>query len=117
MLLLCMFIALIAMICLNVPIAVALAVSAVLGLFITEGYGSLVTIALDMYDGSTKFSLIAIPMFVLADTIDADAFQLYGGSGFPYTVMLNADGTVNARKSGSESAEQIKDWIDAALLV
>jgi cytochrome c biogenesis protein CcmG/thiol:disulfide interchange protein DsbE len=54
---------------------------------------------------------------VLADTIDADAFQLYGGSGFPYTVMLNADGTVNARKSGSASAEQIKDWIDAALLV
>ena len=64
-----MFIALIAMICLNVPIAVALAVSAVLGLFITEGYGSLVTIALDMYDGSTKFSLIAIPMFVLAGAI------------------------------------------------
>ena len=30
---------------------------------------SLVTIALDMYDGSTKFSLIAIPMFVLAGAI------------------------------------------------
>jgi thiol-disulfide isomerase/thioredoxin len=53
---------------------------------------------------------------VLADTLDADAFQLYGGTGFPYTVMLNADGTVNARKSGNESAEQIKDWIDAALV-
>jgi tripartite ATP-independent transporter DctM subunit len=35
----------------------------------TEGYNSLVTIALDMYDGSTKFSLIAIPMFVLAGAI------------------------------------------------
>jgi len=69
MLLLGMFIALIFMICLNVPIAVALAVSAVLGLFITEGYSSLATIALDMYDGSTKFSLIAIPMFVLAGAI------------------------------------------------
>ncbi len=54
---------------------------------------------------------------VLADTLEAEAFQLYGGSGFPYTVMLHADGSVNARKSGSESAEQIKDWIDAALLV
>jgi cytochrome c biogenesis protein CcmG/thiol:disulfide interchange protein DsbE len=53
----------------------------------------------------------------LADTLEVEAFQLYGGSGFPYTVMLHADGTVNARKSGSESAEQIKDWIDAALLV
>ena len=61
--------ALLAMICLNVPIAVALAIAAVLGLLLTEGVGSLVTVALDMYDGSTKFSLIAIPMFVLAGAI------------------------------------------------
>ena len=53
----------------NVPIAVALAVAAVVGLLVTEGPGSLVTVALDMYDGSTKFSLIAIPMFVLAGAI------------------------------------------------
>ena len=46
MLLLAIFVALVAMICLNVPIAVALALSAVLGLFMTEGYNSLVTIAL-----------------------------------------------------------------------
>ena len=69
MLLPAIFIALVIMICMNVPIAVALALSAVLGLFMTEGYNSLVTIALDMYDGSTKFSLIAIPMFVLAGAI------------------------------------------------
>jgi tripartite ATP-independent transporter DctM subunit len=35
----------------------------------TEGWSSLVTIALDMYGGATKFSLIAIPMFVLAGAI------------------------------------------------
>ncbi len=64
-----MFVALVVMICLNVPIAVALAISAILGLLATEGTGSLVTVALDMYDGSTKFSLIAIPMFVLAGAI------------------------------------------------
>ncbi|MBX2855907.1 MAG: TRAP transporter large permease [Rhodobacteraceae bacterium] len=64
-----LFLALVAMICLNVPIGVALAVSAVLGLLATEGVDSLVTVALDMYDGSTKFSLIAIPMFVLAGAI------------------------------------------------
>ncbi len=63
------FLALLALICINVPIAVALAVAAVLGLLMTEGAGSLVTVALDMYDGSTKFSLIAIPMFVLAGAI------------------------------------------------
>lgn len=63
------FLALVAMICINVPIAVALAVSAIIGLLATEGVDSLVTVALDMYDGSTKFSLIAIPMFVLAGAI------------------------------------------------
>lgn len=69
MLMLAIFVALVAMICLNVPIAVALAISAVLGLIVSEGPSSLVTVALDMYDGSTKFSLIAIPMFVLAGAI------------------------------------------------
>ncbi|WP_113912937.1 TRAP transporter large permease [Roseovarius dicentrarchi] len=63
------FIAMLVMICINIPIAVALAMCGVLGLLATEGTGSLVTIALDMYDGSTKFSLIAIPMFVLAGAI------------------------------------------------
>jgi len=69
MLMLVIFLALVAMICINVPIAVALALAGVLGLLVTEGTSSLVTIALDMYDGSTKFSLIAIPMFVLAGAI------------------------------------------------
>ena len=69
MLILLMFAILLALILLNVPIAVALAVAGVMGLLVTEGVGSLVTVALDMYDGSTKFSLIAIPMFVLAGAI------------------------------------------------
>ncbi|MET4127703.1 tripartite ATP-independent transporter DctM subunit [Roseovarius sp. MBR-6] len=69
MLMLAIFAALVAMICINVPIAIALALAGVLGLLVTEGAGSLVTIALDMYGGATKFSLIAIPMFVLAGAI------------------------------------------------
>ena len=69
MLMLGIFIALVAMICINVPIAVALALAGVLGLVATEGPSSLVTVALDMYGGATKFSLIAIPMFVLAGAI------------------------------------------------
>jgi hypothetical protein len=69
MVLLTIFIVLVALICINVPIAVALAIAGVVGLLMTEGPGSLVTVALDMYDGSTKFSLIAIPMFVLAGAI------------------------------------------------
>ena len=63
------FLALVAMIMINVPIAVALAIAAVIGLIAAEGTGSLVTVALDMYAGATKFSLIAIPMFVLAGAI------------------------------------------------
>ena len=69
MLLFIMFVALVVMVCLNVPIAVALALSGVLGLLVTEGPSSLVTVALDLYDGSRSFSLIAIPMFVLAGAI------------------------------------------------
>ncbi|MDX1556926.1 MAG: TRAP transporter large permease subunit, partial [Xanthomonadales bacterium] len=63
------FLALLVMILVNVPIGIALAISGVIGLLMTEGTGALVTVALDMYDGSTKFSLIAIPMFVLAGAI------------------------------------------------
>lgn len=69
MLIFLIFIALLIMICINVPIAIALAVSAVIGLVAVEGPSSVVSVALDMYDGSTKFSLIAIPMFVLAGAI------------------------------------------------
>jgi len=69
MLMAAIFAALMIMISINVPIAVALAMCGVIGLLVTEGTDSLVTIALDMYDGSTKFSLIAIPMFVLAGAI------------------------------------------------
>lgn len=69
MLMLGIFVAMFAMICLNVPIAVALAVSTIGGLLVLEGAGSLVNVALDMYGGATKFSLIAIPMFVLAGAI------------------------------------------------
>ncbi len=69
MIVLVIFLSLLAMIFVNVPIGIALAISGVIGLLMTEGADALVTVALDMYDGSTKFSLIAIPMFVLAGAI------------------------------------------------
>lgn len=69
MLLLFMFLALVVMICLHVPIAIALAISACVGIIVTDGTSSLVNVGLDMYTGATKFSLIAIPMFVLAGAI------------------------------------------------
>lgn len=69
MLLLTIFLALVAMVCINVPIAIALALSAVLAIAIHDGSSALISIALDMYSGARSFSLIAIPMFVLAGAI------------------------------------------------
>ena len=63
------FLALVIMVAINVPIAVALAICGVLGIVTYEGTSALVSIALDMYSGASKFSLIAIPMFVLAGAI------------------------------------------------
>lgn len=69
MVILACFLVLVALICINVPIAIGLAISAIVGLLATEGTNSLVSVALDMYSGSTNFSLIAIPMFVLAGAL------------------------------------------------
>ncbi|PWW04014.1 tripartite ATP-independent transporter DctM subunit [Hoeflea marina] len=69
MLLLIIFLALVAMVCINIPIAVALALSGVLAIAVHDGPAAVVTIALDMYGGAKSFSLIAIPMFVLAGAI------------------------------------------------
>jgi len=69
MLLLAMFLAMVVMICLHVPIAIALAIAGVIGILATDGSAALVNVGLDMYTGATNFSLIAIPMFVLAGAI------------------------------------------------
>src|SRR5690554_2383780 len=69
MLLLFMFLAMLAMILINVPIAVALAIAAVIGVVGSQGTGSLISVGIEMYRGATGFSLIAIPMFVLAGAI------------------------------------------------
>ncbi|MGN6549345.1 MAG: TRAP transporter large permease [Pararhizobium sp.] len=69
MLLFTIFMALVAMVCINVPIAIALALSAVLAISVHDGFSSVVSIALDMYSGARSFELIAIPMFVLAGAI------------------------------------------------
>jgi TRAP-type mannitol/chloroaromatic compound transport system permease large subunit len=57
------------MICLHVPIAVALAIAGLIGMVATDAVGGLVNVGLDMYNGATNFSLISIPMFVLAGAI------------------------------------------------
>ena len=64
-----MFLAMVAMIFINVPIGIALAIAALLGQVSFHGANSLVTVGIEMYRGATGFALISIPMFVLAGAI------------------------------------------------
>lgn len=64
-----MFIGLFALIMINVPIAVALAVVAVVAMVLTQGLDILPNVALVMFDGATKFPLLAIPLFIFAGAI------------------------------------------------
>ena len=69
MTLLLMIAGLFALILINVPIAVALGVVAVIAMVVTQGTAILPNVALVMFDGATKFPLLAIPMFILAGAI------------------------------------------------
>lgn len=64
-----MFVGLFAMVLLNVPIAIALAVVATLAIWLTQGSYMLPNAALVMYEGATSFPLLAIPLFILAGGI------------------------------------------------
>ena len=55
------------------------------------------------------------PWDAMADDSDSTAFVYSGGSGFPYLVVLDADGNVLARDSGTKSAEDLAVWIQDAL--
>jgi tripartite ATP-independent transporter DctM subunit len=64
-----MLFGLFALIFINVPIAVALAVVAVVAMLLTQGVDILPNVALVMFDGATKFPLLAIPLFIFAGAI------------------------------------------------
>ena len=60
---------LLALILINVPIAIALAIVAFGAMLATSGADALANLALTMYSGATSFPLIAIPLFILAGAI------------------------------------------------
>lgn len=64
-----MFVGLFLLIMINVPIAIALALIAVFTMLIMQGASALPNIALVMFDGATKFPLLAIPLFIFAGAI------------------------------------------------
>lgn len=60
---------LLALILLNVPIAVAICAVALAGMVASKGVFGLYNAALTMFDGATSFPLIAIPLFILAGAL------------------------------------------------
>ena len=64
-----MLVAMAAMVLINVPIAIALGVVAVLAIWITQGTHMLPNAALVMFEGATNFPLLAVPLFILAGGI------------------------------------------------
>lgn len=52
---------------------------------------------------------------VMADSVESTAFVTNGGSGFPYLMIVDADGNLLARKSGEQKAEDLAAWISTTL--
>ncbi len=61
--------AIIGLVLINMPIAIALGVAGAAAMVLTGGMESLLNLPLVMYNGSTNFPLIAIPLFILAGAI------------------------------------------------
>jgi len=64
-----LFAAVLALVVLNVPIAVALGVVAIVAMVVTHGASILPNLAVVTYNGATSFPLLAIPLFILAGAI------------------------------------------------
>ncbi|UCH52753.1 MAG: TRAP transporter large permease [Pseudomonadota bacterium] len=69
MALLIMFLAMAALVMINVPIAIALGVVGIVAMVAAGGIDTLVNLPLIMFSGATSFPLLAIPLFILAGAI------------------------------------------------
>jgi tripartite ATP-independent transporter DctM subunit len=64
-----LFVAVLALVLINVPIAVSLGIVALVAMVASHGLESLPNLALVVYNGATNFPLLAIPLFILAGAI------------------------------------------------
>ena len=69
MAILILFACVLALVVLDVPIAVALGLVALAAMLVTQGTDSLPNLPVVLYNGATNFPLIAIPLFILAGAI------------------------------------------------
>jgi hypothetical protein len=51
----------------------------------------------------------------MADSAESTAFVVNGGGGFPYLMIVDADGNLLARASGTKTAEELANWIQTTL--
>src|SRR5947208_14361782 len=64
-----LFAAVMALVLINVPIAVSLGIVALVAMVATHGIDILPNLAIVAYNGATSFPLLAIPLFILAGAI------------------------------------------------
>ena len=64
-----LFVCVLALVVIDVPIAVSLGIVAVAATIATQGVDALPNLPIVMYNGATNFPLIAIPLFILAGAI------------------------------------------------
>ncbi len=64
-----LFACVLALVVINVPIAVALGIVAVIAIVSVQGLASLPNVPIVMFNGATNFPLLAIPLFILAGAI------------------------------------------------
>jgi len=69
MTILLLFACVLALVIIDVPIAVALGIVAVVAMVISQGFEILPNLPIVLYNGATNFPLIAIPLFILAGAI------------------------------------------------
>jgi len=69
MAILLLFVGVVALVLIDVPIAVALGIVAIAAMVTTQGVDTLPNVAIVMYSGATSFPLLAIPLFILAGAI------------------------------------------------
>jgi len=69
MAILLLFVCVLALVIIDVPIAVSLGIVAVSAMIVSQGVNSLPNLPVVLYNGATNFPLIAIPLFILAGAI------------------------------------------------
>src|SRR5438045_5293361 len=69
MAILLLFVCVLALVLIDVPIAVALGIVALTAMIVTQGSAVLPNLPIVLYNGATNFPLIAIPLLILAGAI------------------------------------------------